>query len=125
MRLSGTILYVKNLDRVAAFYEAVLGMAPQAESRTASWAEFATEGASLGLHRVPPAIADSITITDPPKPREETPVKLRFEVASLAAARNALLAFGARSIERPWGSVDVVDPEGNIFELREAAPQNR
>lgn len=113
MRLEYAILFVKDIDRLADFYTA-LGLQPRPETRTPTWVEFT---AGLALHAVPAGIASGIEVTDPPAPREETPIKLIFAVDELQAQCEKLEAAGISLTRRPWGACDVVDPEGNIFQL--------
>jgi len=60
-------------------------------------------------------------IDSPPVAREDSPVKLIFRVADIAAERERLEGMGVRVLERPWqtadGSFDCVDPEGNVFQV--------
>jgi hypothetical protein len=62
----------------------------------------------LGLHQIPAHIEVDTTAI-----REETPYKLCFAVEDAAA-------LGIPLIQRPWGGVDGVDPEGNIIGLLES-----
>jgi hypothetical protein len=48
----------------------------------------------LALHAIPPYIAAQIQITRPPRAREETPLKLLFEVRILARSRQPRLNAG-------------------------------
>ena len=107
MRLSTVLLYVKDLAGMTAFYGETLGLPMIAETRTETWVEFDMGGARLGLHQIPAHIA-----VDTTAPREETPYKLCCEVDDVAA-------LGIPFIQRPWGGVDGVDPEGNIIGLVE------
>ena len=118
MKLTRALLFVKDLDRMAAFYAETLGLKPIAESRTDTWIEFETGGARLALHAIPAGIADTIEIQQPPKPRENNPVKLIFEVENLAAERGRLEACGVPTRPHHWGACDATDPEGNIFQLQ-------
>lgn len=120
MRLSRAMIFVKNLDRMAAFYAQALGLKPVDGARTASWAEFEGGGTRLALHAIPPHIAATLEVADPPRAREENPVKLIFEVDDLAAAKAKLQSHGATILERPWGACDALDPEGNVFQIDEA-----
>lgn len=115
MKLASALLYVKDLARLTAFYQDLLGMAPV--NQAAGWVEFSAGAATLMLHEIPGAVADQIVITTPPEPREETPIKLIFAVPDLAAERARLAAAGIDLVERPWGSCDGMDPEGNIFAI--------
>jgi len=113
MRLQRAMFYVKDLDRMVNFYGETLGLKVIEETRTDNWAEFDAGGTRFALHAIPREIADQIEISSPPTPREKCPVKLTFEVEDAGARR--LKPLGVTIIERPWGSCDAVDPEGNIF----------
>jgi hypothetical protein len=123
---SGAVLFAKDPLRVAKFYEAVANLTPTPVARDI----IVLESASLQLmvHPLPPRIARRITIAKPPQRRTDTAVKLVFAVASLAAARGAAPALGGelnppeRMFEaRGFRACDGHDPEGNVFQLREAA----
>jgi predicted enzyme related to lactoylglutathione lyase len=62
--------------------------------------------------------ARQIEITNPPRAREETPIKLLFEVDDLDEVRQRLVFYGATMFEpRTTGVCDGLDPEGNVFSL--------
>ena len=115
MRLSRAMIYVKDLDAMSAFYSDTLGLKPVEETRSDTWAEFKSGGVGVALHVIPPYIADQIEISDPPRARDETPIKLIFEVDDVLSERKRLASRGVALIQRPWGTYDGVDPEGNIF----------
>lgn len=104
------MIFVKDLERMAAFYGETLGLKVIEETRAANFVEFDAGGVRFALHAIPREIADQIEISSPPTAREKCPVKLTFEVEL-----QRLQALGVTIIERPWGSSDAVDPEGNIF----------
>lgn len=79
--------------------------------------EFDTGGARFSLHAIPAHIASEIEISSPPQPREKNPIKLFFEVDDVPSERQRLEAMGTIMIQRPWGAVECVDPEGNIFQI--------
>jgi catechol 2,3-dioxygenase-like lactoylglutathione lyase family enzyme len=110
MRLHRAMFYVKDLDRMASFYGETFGLKVIDETRVDGFVEFDAGGTRLALHAIPREIADQIEISSPPQPREKCPVKLTFEVDV-----KVLKTLGVTVIERPWGSFDGVDPEGNIF----------
>ena len=118
MRLKSAMIYVKDLKRMAEFYTSVLGMKPISETQSNAWVEF---DSGLALHVIPDEIAAQIVITSPPEVREETPIKLFFGVTNLEIERQRLEQLGALVIVRPWGGVDVVDPEGNVFQLQRSS----
>ena len=119
-RLSRAMIFVKNLDRMAAFYAVALGLKPVEGTRTDSWAEFEAGDIRLALHAIPSYIAATIEIEEPPRARETNPVKLVFAVDDLPAAKARLQSAGATILERPWGTCDALDPEGNVFQIVEA-----
>ncbi len=114
------MLFVKDLDRMVAFYAGTLGLKPIEETRLDNWVEFDSGGARFSLHAIPAEIANQIEISSPPKPRETGAVKLSFETGDAASERRRLAALGVTFIKRPWGAYEGVDPEGNIFGLYSA-----
>ena len=103
MAIRLAMLFVRDVAARTAFYRDVLGLAVRAE--TEGWAEF--DG--FGLHR---AQGDGATGSV----REETPVKLVFDAEVAHLER-----LGVRLLRRPWGGVDGVDPEGNVFGIVEGS----
>lgn len=115
MRLNRAMIYVKDLDRMVAFYGNTLGLKPVEETRTENFAEFETGATTFALHAIPPEIADRIQISSPPRPRETNPVKLSFEVDDIVFERERLQSLGVTIVQRQWGAYDGIDPEGNVF----------
>ncbi len=115
MRLNRAIIFVKDLNRMAEFYGQALGLKPVAETRMENWVEFEAGAAKFALHAIPSEIADQIQISSPPQPREQNPVKLSFEVADVAYECQRLESLGVTVVQRPWGTYDAIDPEGNVF----------
>lgn len=122
---AGALIYAKDLASLSTFYQGVLPAArveagPQ--HHVLAWPDF-----QLTLHAIPPHIAETITLSVPPAPREETPLKLIFTVPSLAEAAQAAARLGGRLFDTGWEGPGFRarggwDPEGNIFELRESEP---
>ena len=100
------------------FYGQMLGVKPNTDTWTDTWAEFDAGGVQFALHAIPPEIASQIEITSPPRPRGQNPVKLIFEVDDVDAERARLELLGVTMVQRPWGAWDGIDPEGNVFGLR-------
>lgn len=123
----GAVIFVKNLERVAKFYEKLLSLSVvEAES---GHVVLESEAIQLVLHAIPAHIAESISISEPPEVREETPIKLFFPVVSIAQARASAPALGGQVglVEREWEfrgirACDAHDPEGNVFQLRQNVP---
>ena len=99
------------------FYSEMLGSQPVNQEWTDTWAEFEAGYARFALHAIPAEIAREIKVSSPPQPREKSPVKLVFEVPDVDGERTKLQSRGITMIQRPWGSWEGVDPEGNIFGL--------
>jgi predicted enzyme related to lactoylglutathione lyase len=120
---AGALIYALDLERLADFYETLLSMSrlhADAEHVVLSNADF-----QLILHAIPPPYASGIVVESPPLPREETPIKLFFTVASLLAAEQEAARLGGRLFENEWQGPGFrvrngCDPEGNIFQLRES-----
>lgn|SRR5690349_7940972 len=122
MQLGQVIVFVVDLDRMRRFYADGFGLA--VTEQAPGWIRFATGGAALALHAIPPEIARGIAITDPPAARTDTAIKFTFHVDDVDAARTTLAAHGAamREVVR-WGGrafCDGVDPEGNVFQIATA-----
>jgi len=118
MGLRYAILFVVDLERMLAFYRDGLDLPVLPGTRQDGWVELDAGGTVLGLHAVPEEVASRIEITNPPAAREESPMKLVFEVDDVEASRTHLLGHGAvMHGTRPWGGCDGLDPEGNVFQI--------
>jgi predicted enzyme related to lactoylglutathione lyase len=119
MRFSCAMLYVKDLSRMHDFYSELFGVKPVNTKWTDSWARFDMGGASFALHAIPADIAREIQVSD--VPREKSAAKFIFEVDDVARERLRLESLKVRIMQRPWQepseSFEVVDPEGNIFQI--------
>lgn len=123
---SGAVLFAKDPQRVAAFYEALTGMKVTHAGSDIIVLESAAQ--QLLVHPIPPKIARGIDISTPPKRRIQAAVKLVFAVKSIAATRAAAPALGGelnppeRMFEaRGFRACDGHDPEGNVIQFREPA----
>jgi fructokinase len=121
------VLYAKNIATLQAFYTGALALA--VEHAESDHVLLASRGFQLVILQVPDAIGSTITIADPPRRRSETPIKLVFEVASLAAVRELAPRFGGafNPKQREWTYrgqrvCDGQDPEGNVIQCREKVP---
>jgi catechol 2,3-dioxygenase-like lactoylglutathione lyase family enzyme len=107
------MIFVNDLPRMTAFYAGTLGLKPIDETRQEGYVEFEAGPSTFALHAIPEAHRCEISV--PPKLREMTAVKLTFEVEDVAAERKRLETLGVTILDRPWGSYDAADPEGNVF----------
>jgi hypothetical protein len=126
IRKSGAVLFAKDPERVARFYEVLAGMQVTHAGKDIIVLE--SPGSRLMVHPVPPKIARTIDITVPPKRRTNATVKLVFAVKSIAAARAGAPALGGelnaaeKMFEaRGFRACDGHDPEGNVIQFQEDA----
>jgi predicted enzyme related to lactoylglutathione lyase len=118
------VIFAKNKKRVSAFYRATLGLAALEDAPSHDVLQGA--GIELVIHAIPRKIATQITITKPPRVREDTPFKPAFFVADLDAVRTAAAATGGylKPIDAAWqirGAtvLDGWDPEGNVVQFKQ------
>lgn len=90
------MIFAKDLPRMTAFYRDHIGLTVTSASET--YVEFDTGETVFALHAIPAEIAARIEISEPPRPRENNPVKLTFKANRTAPGT-------------------AVDPEGNVFGL--------
>ena len=118
------VVYAKDLDRMVAFYTA-LGLTVD-ESARGDYAVLIGPELELSIVQIPHHIASQIELSSPPRVRESTPIKLAFVVSSIDEALEATRLLGGRMKDgsRRWrfrghAVQDAVDPEGNVYQLRE------
>ncbi len=121
---AGLFVYANDAERLASFYQTVVGMERRASSDELIVIE--SPDIQLLVHAIPPHIADSIVITSPPQRREDTALKFFFTVPSLAEARATAASLGGEVFSENWQGpgfivCNAMDPEGNVFQLRESA----
>lgn len=121
---AGLFIYAKELDRVAGFYQSLLGMSRLHAS--ADLVVLQSQDVQLVVHQVPAPIAAAIRIESPPLQRGDCALKFFFSVPSIGAARAAAAELGGQVRDPPYPGLgfiacNVIDPEGNIFHLREHA----
>lgn len=127
-KLLRAIVFAKDVKRLADFYHEAFGLPLAAQPTEPGWVELDAGGTRLAVHAVPPRVAREINITWPPRAREETPIKLVFEVEDLDAMRRQLSSRGATMFEPRTGAgfqveaCDGLDPEGNVFRIVAARP---
>ena len=112
MRLIRAVIFVNNLEQMETFYSQTFGLRPIEETRLEDYIEFDAGPARFALHVIPAALR--CEPSSPPRLRESNPVKLSFEVDDVTTERKRLESLGVTIIDRPWGSWEAADPEGNI-----------
>lgn len=119
---AGVFVYAKDLPRLAAFYAAVLGM--REVHADDDIAILASPDLQLLVHRIPAHIAAGIHIETPPVRREDCAIKFFATVSSLEAAGATAAALGGQLFDERWEGpgfivCNAMDPEGNVFQIRE------
>jgi predicted enzyme related to lactoylglutathione lyase len=119
---AGALIYAKDLDRLATFYETILPATRLHASSELIVLE--SPDIQLVLHAMPPDIASTVIVHSPPVRRERTAIKLFFSVASIGSARAAASRLGGEVFTeaydgRGFRACNACDPEGNIFQVRE------
>lgn len=120
----GLVVFAKNKKRVSGFYQATLSL--QVEESENSHDLLRGNGYEVVVHAIPRKYAAAIRIARPPAPRDETPFKPTFVVASLEPVRAAAAKTGGylRPAEAAWHFrgctvLDGWDPEGNIVQFKQ------
>lgn len=126
--VAGCVLYSVHPATLAQFYAELLGW-PISE-RHDDYLQLEHQGFELTLVQVPAALAERIQLQVPPRPRSDSPCKPVFQVDDLQQARQRAAAAGGQLYEsqREWlfkeaRVCDGVDPEGNVFQLRQPLPR--
>jgi hypothetical protein len=120
----GVVIFAKSKQRVSAFYQQALGL--EVQESAASHDLLRGHGCEVVVHAIPRKYAAEIKLSRPVRPREETPFKPTFVVASLDAVRAAARKTGGclKPAEAAWNFrghtvLDGWDPEGNIVQFKQ------
>jgi predicted enzyme related to lactoylglutathione lyase len=118
--MGSLVVFSKDVERCATFYENVLGLLPRREGGDI---RLFGDGEEVLVHSIPEARANKIEIDDPPSPREYSALKPIFDVASLSRALDQVKSSGGVVTSQTFtheGLIrhDVLDPEGNIIQVR-------
>lgn len=124
------IVFAKSVAEVARFYEEMMSM-----SNTHADHEHVvldSECFQVIVHAIAQHIADTISITTPPKLRDNASVKLSFPISAIDVARARAPSLGGlgNPKESEWEgrefrACDGYDPEGNVVQVREGGPNTR
>ena len=124
----GAVIYAKNYRTLASFYEHVAALTQREVDE--QYVLLEAPSFQLIILQMPEIIAANITVENPPRKRENTPIKLLLNVRNIQNARQAAKGFGGElnGAEKEWKFRDVrrcdgIDPEGNVFQLQET-PDN-
>lgn len=119
---AGAVLFTIHPRSLASFYERVAGMKTlRAED---DHIQLETGLFRLTVQKIPERYAKNIKIATPPAVRENSSIKLAFQVTDLAQARQIAAQLGGEvySPESEWHYqgmtvCDGYDPDGNVFQL--------
>ena len=122
---AGLFVYAMDMERVARFYAAVAGMA-RLHVRE-DLVVLQSQDIQLLVHQVPADIGAEIVIVSPPVRREKTALKFFFTVPDLAEAGATAARLGGEVFSESWRgpgfvACNAMDPEGNVFQVRENLP---
>ena len=121
---TGAVLFAKGLDRIAAFYSAVLGLTEA--NRDDDHILLESPGFQLVVHRIQGDRATTVESSMPPVRRATAAFKPVFFVPDIASVRLLAEAHGGvmEPIDKEWSFngvrvCDGLDPEGNVVQFRE------
>lgn len=119
---AGVLIYAKDFQSLAGFYEQVLGMQRLHEDEHIIVLESAA--LQLVIHALPAEIAERVKIGTPPQRRADVALKFFVTVPAIAEAQGAAQALGGQVFDERWqgpgfAACNAMDKEGNVFQLRE------
>ena len=119
---AGVLIYAKDFQSLASFYERVLGMQRLHEDEHIIVLESAA--LQLVIHALPAEIAARVKIGTPPQRRADVALKFFVTVPAIADAESAAQALGGQVFDERWqgpgfAACNAMDREGNVFQLRE------
>ena len=121
----GAVIYAKDYRALASFYEQVAGLTQREADE--EYVLLEAPSFQLVILQIPERFAANVTIENPPRKRENTPIKLFLNVRNIADARQKAKQLGGEmdAAEKEWKfhgvkRCDGIDPEGNVFQLQEA-----
>ena len=119
---AGVLIYAKDFQSLAGFYERVLGMRRLHEDAHVIVLESAV--LQLVIHALPAEIAARVKIGTPPQRRADVALKFFVTVPAIADAESAAQALGGQVFDERWqgpgfAACNAMDKEGNVFQLRE------
>jgi hypothetical protein len=123
--MSALVVFSINVRRLAKFYEVVLSLEPLEE--TSGDIRLVNGRDEVLIHSIPTKIVRDVAVSSPPAPRDNSALKPVFDVTSLESALAGVEAMGGVDTGRGFslGGLtrrDVVDPDGNVIQLRSRLP---
>jgi predicted enzyme related to lactoylglutathione lyase len=118
------VIFTPDVARLVRFYQQVLGLRPSAEA--SGDVRLVSADVEVLVHTVSRQRARATHESSPPEPRDDVALKPVFDVASLHDALTATSAAGGVVTNRAFtldglARHDVLDPDGNVLQLRAPA----
>ena len=126
--MGSLVIFALNVKTLANFYKDVLIISPTPRPGDSKKdIRLGKNGHELLIHSIPNRIAKSIVIQSPPVSRDSSAMKPVFDVESLSIALERVTLLGGIVTERTFildglTRRDIVDPEGNVVQLRSSVP---
>lgn len=119
---AGVLIYAKDFQALARFYEQVLDMQRLHEDEHIIVLESAA--LQLLIHALPAEIAARVQVGKPPQRRADVALKFFVTVPAIAEAASVAQALGGQVFDERWQGpgfavCNAMDSEGNVFQLRE------
>lgn len=119
---AGVLIYAKDFQALARFYEQVLDMQRLHEDEHIIVLESAA--LQLLIHALPAEIAARVQVGRPPQRRADVALKFFVTVPAIAEAASVAQALGGQVFDERWQGpgfavCNAMDSEGNVFQLRE------
>ncbi|TYK72574.1 glyoxalase/bleomycin resistance/dioxygenase family protein [Comamonas sp. Z3] len=119
---AGVLIYAKDFQALARFYEQVLDMQRLHEDEHIIVLESAA--LQLLIHALPAEIAARVQVGKPPQRRADVALKFFVTVPAIAEAASVVQALGGQVFDERWQGpgfavCNAMDSEGNVFQLRE------
>ena len=116
------LIYAKDFQALARFYEQVLDMQRLHEDEHIIVLESAA--LQLLIHALPAEIAARVQVGKPPQRRADVALKFFVTVPAIAEAASVAQALGGQVFDERWQGpgfavCNAMDSEGNVFQLRE------
>ena len=122
--MANLVIFAVDVNKVAAFYQAVIGVSPCPNSGdNKKDLRLCKANEEILIHSIPSHIAKTISVQSPPSPREDSAMKPIFDVESLTESLVQVSSNGGVVTKMTFtldGQTrhDVLDPEGNVIQLR-------
>jgi predicted enzyme related to lactoylglutathione lyase len=119
--MSALVVFSPNVPRLATFYERVIGAQPTKES--SGDIRLRSEVDEVLIHSMSKKAAARVQISDPPVARSDASLKPVFDVPSLQGALEQVTPAGGVVMKFTFTQDgltrhDVIDPDGNVIQLR-------